>query len=812
MSLKARHINEFSYARLKGQGVPRAQSFSKSGIHKRLKAERGYSFDHFAREVLLHEKQSRQLVIYGSHSIVHVKGWLVDHKGNSVASKVFLRVDDVLFPVEYGSFRSDVANKLKNKDLAPCGFQVNIPGAIFVEAMGVSLIFKGADGQWQESQSLTVDLRPLDSKTIKEEEDAIGLCRELDFARKSRDLQALNMYGSLSWKITKPFRWTLDAMQLVAALFNRKKLKAATNEIKEKGIVGGVTAVLQNRKNFNHLNQDYKLYLRNHHLGPKELADLKEKSKQFKLQPKISILTPVHNVDRRWLNACVNSVLNQVYSNWELCLYDDSSSNAETLESLKSWESSDPRIKVRYGKENLHISGASNMCLEMATGEYVGLLDNDDELTQDALYEVVKAINANREVDFFFSDEDKLEMNGERTQPYFKPGFNEELFLSNNYLCHFSVIRKKLLDEVSGFRMGYEGSQDYDLFLRVYEKTDKIQHIPKVLYHWRKIPGSTAAVYDDKSYANTASIKALTDHLQRNGEAGEVANGLWPGSFRIKRELKNPKVSIIIPFKDHVQLLEQCLDSIWGKSTYDNYEIILINNNSEEKATERYLKEISDRCKVHDFPGEFNFSEINNFGVSKATGEYLILLNNDTEVIQRDWIEAMLEQAVRQEVGAVGAKLLYPDGKVQHAGVIFGLKGLANHAFLGKSDNDNLYYGNANVIRNYSAVSAACLMVSKKDFLEVGGMEKNLAVAYNDLDFCLKLKALGRRNVYTPFAKLVHKESKSRGYENSPEKRARLAKEEKWMLDKWGREILKDEYFNQNLDNSHMDFRPITHA
>lgn len=806
MSIQAKHINEFVDTRLHNQGIGKAIPVRRFGALRLVK--KGFSVDHFGREVQLHEKQGKQLVVYGSYPVIHVKGWLYDEENKQLAKDLKLRVGDLVFPLDYGSPRNDVADHLNNKQIIACGYQGNVPGVLFTEPKRVSLLFQNSEGKWRESDPMTIDLRPLNPAAIKEEEDVFGISRQLDFAIKSRDRQLLELQGSLSWQITKPLRWILDAIRGITSLFSRKKLEVAGREIKEKGLVGGVTSVVRNRLNFNYLNQDYKRYLEHNHLGAKELAELKEKADDLKYKPKISILTPVHNVERRWLNACINSVLNQVYANWELCLYDDSSSYDETVEALRSWENSDVRIKVAYGEENQHISGASNECLKMATGDYVGLLDHDDELTADALYQVVKEINEAPEVDFFFSDEDKMELNGERTEPYFKPGFNEDLFLSNNYLCHFSVIRKSLVDEVSGFRKGYEGSQDYDLFLRVYEKTDKIKHIPKVLYHWRKIPGSTAAVYNDKGYANAASLKALHDHLERKGEKGEVENGLWPGSFRIRREVDSkPLVSIIIPFKDQVGLLEKCLDSIWEKTSYPNYELILIDNNSSEKATLRYIKEIDKKCQLYSFEEDFNFAAINNLGAEKAKGEYLLLLNNDTEITQEDWIEAMLEQASRKEVGAVGAKLLYPDGNVQHAGVIFGLKGFANHAFLGRSDKDNVYYGNANVVRNYVAVSAACLIVSKKKFNEVAGMDQQLAVAYNDLDFCLKLREKGYRNVYTPFAKLIHKESKSRGYENNPEKRARLAKEEKYMLKKWGEEVLNDEYFNDNLDPQSLDFR-----
>jgi len=557
--------------------------------------------------------------------------------------------------------------------------------------------------------------------------------------------------------------------------------------------------------------KNYPQFLQAHKLTKTDINKIIAECKNFEYKPKISLITPVYNVEPKWLNKCITSVIAQYYQNWELCLYDDASTKSDTIKCLINWQKKDERIQIVFGKKNLNISGASNEAIKIASGEFAGLLDNDDELTPDALYEVVKVLNIDKTIDFLYSDEDKLEMDGTFSGPYFKSDFNLDLFLSNNYLCHFSVIRKTIGDKVGWFRIGFEGSQDYDLFLRIIDHTRNIYHIPKVLYHWRKIPGSTASVYSNKSSANITSINALTEYIKRNNIKGKVFNGQWPGAFRIKRTIVNKSlVSIIILFKDKVELLRKCVYSILNKTDYKNFEIILISNNSIKKKTFDFVEELvknNNNIRFFEYNVPFNFSKINNWAVEQAKGEYILLLNNDTEVITNEWISAMVEQCQRKEVGAVGARLLFPNNTIQHAGIILGVGGIANNAFWRKHSNDNSYWGNINIIRNYSACSAACLLVKRELYRKVGGLnEEYLKVAYNDIDLSLKIRKQGYLIVYTPFASLYHYESATRGHEISKGKSKRLEKESQYMISQWGELINNDPYYNPNLTKEKMDF------
>jgi len=556
------------------------------------------------------------------------------------------------------------------------------------------------------------------------------------------------------------------------------------------------------------LNEQYAFWMKQHELKDADRDRIRSEVEAFAYQPTVSIVVPVYNVAPKWLDKCFQSVMDQLYSKWELCVYDDASTDQKTLQTLRRWEGKDERIKIRFGSENRHISAASNAALELATGEFVGLLDNDDELTEDALYEVVKVLNEDRSLDMIYSDEDKLELDGRRVDPHFKPDWSPETFESMMYSCHFGVYRRSLVEEIGGFREGYEGSQDYDLVLRLTEKTDRIHHISKILYHWRKIPGSTAATTDAKGYAYQAAENALLDRLIRQNNAGRVHQSLWTGSYRVQRELDHhPLVSIIIPFRDQPDYLRRCLESL-QKSTYQHYEVMLVSNQSQNPETfelVEHFRQNDHRIRFGKYDDPFNFSAINNWAAQKAKGEYLLFLNNDTEVISPDWIESMLEMAMRPGIGAVGAKLLYPNNTIQHAGVILGINGVANHAFRHMPADWHGYFGYANVVRNYSAVTAACLMISKQHFDQVGGFdEEHLAVAYNDVDLCLKLLKKGYRNVYTPFAQLYHHESISRGQDSSGDQR--FDDEATYMKDRWGEWIENDPYYNPHLTRQKEDF------
>ena len=549
------------------------------------------------------------------------------------------------------------------------------------------------------------------------------------------------------------------------------------------------------------------------YLNRKGYKGIKKIISNFKYNPKISIIVPVYNVSKIWLEKCIDSVINQYYTNWELCLQDDASTKEETLKCLKSYENKDRRIKIGYSKKNQNISLASNEALKLATGDYIGLLDNDDEITPDALYEVVKILNKNKESDFIYSDEDKIDMNGVYCDPHFKSDYNSDLLLSQNYICHFSVIRKELIEKIGGFRASYEGSQDHDLFLRLVEKTKKIYHIPKVLYHWRKIPGSTAAEYGSKNYAWERGRKAVEDALERTNIDGKAELGEFPGSYHLVRNLKNePLISIIIPFKDYPELLDYSIGSVLKKSTYKNFEIIGISNNSEQKETFKkieYYKKLDSRVHFYEYNVPFNYSKINNFAAKKSRGEHLVLMNNDIKVITSDWIEQLLQHSQRKEVGAVGAKLYYPDDTVQHAGVIIKLGGIAGHSHKFFRRESPGYFGRLKVIHDVSAVTAALLMVKKEIYNQMNGLDENLEVAFNDVDFCLRLREQGYLNVFTPYCEMYHYESKSRGNEDTKEKMERFKKEINYIKKKHRKIFLEfacDPYYNPNLTINRRDF------
>ncbi|MCB1821171.1 MAG: glycosyltransferase family 2 protein, partial [Candidatus Competibacteraceae bacterium] len=530
-------------------------------------------------------------------------------------------------------------------------------------------------------------------------------------------------------------------------------------------------------------------------------------------QPLISIITPVYNVEPRWLEAAIESVQQQLYPRWELCIADDGSTRPETTALLR--QIIDPRIKIKLLDANQGIAGASNAALALTTGDYVAFLDHDDELTPDALYHVVKAINAH-DPDLIYSDEDKLSLEGYYLEPHFKPDYSPDLILSTNYICHLGVYRKTLLDKAAAggsyLREGFEGSQDHDLVLRTLDHTDRVHHIPRVLYHWRMIRGSTAACYDSKNHAWEAGQRAVSDTLKRRGIAGETLLGQYPGTYRVKRTIQGqPLISVLIPFHDQPDLLRLCLDSILEKTTYPHFEVLGISNNSVEPETQALMAHYTAgdqriRFLRHDIP--FNYAAINNFAATHATGEHLLLLNNDMTVITPDWLEALLEHSQRPEVGAVGAKLYYPDDTVQHGGVIIGIGGIAGHAHKHFAAHNPGYFARLHLIQNLSAVTAACLMVKKSLYQTINGMDdKHLAVAFNDVDFCLRLREKGYLNVFTPYCELYHHESRTRGHEDTPQKKQRFIEEIAYMQKRHAAILLNgDPYYNANLPLDRDDF------
>ncbi|CAD5961560.1 hypothetical protein PCC9214_03222 [Planktothrix tepida] len=521
---------------------------------------------------------------------------------------------------------------------------------------------------------------------------------------------------------------------------------------------------------------------------------------------------PVYNPPEIFLREAIESVLNQSYPHWEFCIADDASPSLHIKHILEEYQQQDSRIKVIFRTQNGHISATSNSALELATGEFIGLLDHDDVLTPDALYEVVSLLNQNPAADMIYSDEDKLNEKGELTGHFFKPDWCPDSFLSRMYTCHFGVYRRSIIQEIGGFRIGYEGSQDYDLVLRFTEKTDKIFHIPKILYHWRIHNSSAAGGTEAKPYAYEAAKRALQDAIDRRGEPGIVKDvSIYLGHYLVRYKILDYKrVSIIIPTRDLGEILNRCLESIFTLSIYPDYEVIVIDNGSTEEETQEILEKWQEkeptRFRYYALDIPFNFSKINNYAVRQATGDYLLLLNNDTEVIHPDWIDAMVEQAQRRSIGAVGALLRYPDKIVQHAGVVVGIGHFAAHSHRMASETDPGYYGQVISISNYSAVTAACLMCRREVFEQVGGFDEQLAVAYNDVDFCLKLVEQGYRNIYLPHVVLYHYESKSRGYDTTPDKLERFMQEVTIMRQRWQHYVDYDPCYNPNLTLSSSNY------
>ncbi len=544
----------------------------------------------------------------------------------------------------------------------------------------------------------------------------------------------------------------------------------------------------------------YQRWIERHRSTRQGVANVKATIEAFSYTPVISVVTPVYDTEEIWLRKAIESVRAQIYPHWELCLVNDGSTKPHVREILDQYVAAEPRVRVEHLPGNQGIAGASTHGLRLATGDFVALLDHDDELPPEALFEVVKRLNEDPNLDLIYTDEDKLEPGGQRVEPTFKPDWSPDLLLSMNYITHLAVFRRSLLGEIGGFRLGFDGSQDYDLLLRFTERTQRIAHVPKVLYHWRKIRGSAAASPAAKPFAYEAGRRAIEEAVRRRGYEGVVKN-TRPGQYTLRYRLRRtPLVSIIIPTRDRWTLLRECLRSIEEKTSYTPYEILVINNDSSEPVTARGLEGVGHKWRVLDYPGPFNFSAINNLGAAHARGDVLVFLNNDTQVIEPDWLTAMLEQAQRPEVGAVGARLHYPDGRIQHAGVVLGVGGVADHAFKGLPGDAFTYFALGSVVRNCSAVTAACMMMPRRVFEEVKGFDERLAVALNDVDLCLRLRQRGYLIVYTPFALLYHHESGTRGRLFPP-------KEEELVWSLWGDVIRRgDPYYNPNLTLSRTDW------
>lgn len=566
--------------------------------------------------------------------------------------------------------------------------------------------------------------------------------------------------------------------------------------------------------------QSYSAWVADHDtLTPQDRRDIQAHIDQMSYRPLISVVMPAYNTEPRFLEEAIQSVRDQLYPYWELCIADDASPKPEVWALLQAAAAKDKRIKVMRRETNGHISAASNSALTLATGEFVALMDHDDLLPAHALYEVAAELQDHPDADLIYSDEDKVDENGVRFEAYFKTGWNPELMLSQNMVSHLGVYRRALIEQVGGFRESVEGSQDYDLVLRVAEATQpaRIRHIPAILYHWRQQSGPGSFSETNLEACGAAALIAVREHLQRTGQTLAVAERRpdAPAWLSIVRTppVPRPLVSVLIPTRDKADLLAKCLSGVLNHTTYDNLEVLIIDNDSVAPETKALFTSLSgdSRVRIIPAPGPFNYSAINNRAVAEARGEILLLLNNDIVVQEPDWLDHMVAQAVRPEVGAVGARLLYADGRVQHGGVILGVGGqppVAGNLYAGASAEDNGYYNHLRLARNLSAVTAACLAMRKSVFEEIGGFDaEHLAVAFNDVDLCLKIREAGYQIIWTPLAELVHLESASRGSDSAPANIDRFAGEVAYMRKRWGEVLDRDPYYGPNFDRLSGDYR-----
>mgnify|MGYP005773287807 FL=1 len=592
-------------------------------------------------------------------------------------------------------------------------------------------------------------------------------------------------------------------MQKIRDLMNMETVHVAMDFWKENGLRA---LILKSKHKIQGLDNDYD-YGEWYELTKPSKEELeRQRNTHFDYEPRLSIVIPVYKTPERYLQEMLDSIVNQTYSKWEVCIADGSPRGESRERLIKRYADRDTRFKYVILGENKGISGNTNAAMDMAQGDFLVLADHDDTLTPDALFECVKAMNEDPLYDVIYSDEDKLDMDGQALfDPHFKPDFNPDLLTSVNYICHLFVVNRNLVEVIGGFRQEFDGAQDYDFIFRCTEQARKVHHIPKVLYHWRCHMNSTASNPESKMYAFEAGARVIKAHYDRMGIAVDsVEKGVDYGIYHTRFHLdEEPLVSVIIPNKDHRADLDLCLTSLLDKGTYRNLEVIVVENNSTEPETFDYYEELQEKRKnvrVVTWKREFNFSAINNYGVTFAHGEYLLFLNNDVEVIEPDVIREMLGYARRDDVGIVGARLLYQDDTIQHAGVVIGFGGIAGHTFIGLHQAENSYFHRAMCAQDYSAVTAACMVSKRSLFDQVGGFREELAVAFNDIDYCLKIRSLGKKVVYNPYALLYHYESKSRGLEDTPEKVERFNREVARFIGYWPEIVINgDPYYNPNL-------------
>lgn len=641
--------------------------------------------------------------------------------------------------------------------------------------------------------------------------------REQRIGSLLHELQALRQ--STSWRVTAPLRWMAHQVKRINHFLTiapsvirqgggmRSTLIKSIRILRNEGIIGIRRRLSQGARN------DYQEWIKRYDmLDDATRQRMRDNIKSFTRAPKISVLMPVYDPPLQMLDEAINSVRTQLYPEWELCIADDASKNPSVRKLIETHAAQDKRIKVAYRESNGHISATSNTALAMATGEFVALLDHDDLLSEHALFWVAETINRHPDAGLVYSDEDKVNESGLRFDPYFKCDWNYDLFLSQNMICHLGVYQTQLLRQIGGFREGLEGSQDYDLALRCIEQLDasQILHIPRVLYHWRTHADSTALFVQAKPYAYQTAEHALNDHLARKDVSAWVERRPKDSFYRVRYALPErvPLVTLIIPTRNSLQLIRQCLSSILEKTDYPNYEILVVDNGSDDPQTLAYFDTVKNdpRLRILRDDRPFNYSALNNRAVQVARGELVGLINNDIEVISREWLTEMVSIALQPGVGAVGARLWYPDNTLQHGGVIL-VRGVAGHSHKHLPKGHPGYFARAMLQQTFSAVSAACLVVRRSIFLEVRGLEEeNLKVAFNDVDFCLRVREAGYRNVWTPYAELYHHESASRGYEDTPEKQARFAGEVRYMQERWGSLLFNDPAYSPNLTLDHEDF------
>ncbi|MEW8644976.1 MAG: glycosyltransferase [Candidatus Thiodiazotropha endolucinida] len=663
---------------------------------------------------------------------------------------------------------------------------------------------------------LQSQLQMMDRSNRSMNHDLFWLKNDLKHTKK--DLRAV--VNSRGWRVymalTKPLRLM---RRFAPELKKLRKEPSLIGDWSREAVrlwkLGGLQAIREQLNTESSPTYDYSLWIRDVEPVGVPTLEMVEQLNEHPDRPFISIVMPVYNVDEYLLRAALDSVLAQSYEDWELCIADDASTRPHIKRVLDEYMRRYKRIKVIYREENGHISNATNSAFSMASGDYIALMDHDDQLADFALYFVAQEIILNPHAEIVYSDEDKLNNEEVRFDHYFKPDFNPDLMRSHNMICHFGVYKRSLVEKVGGMREGFEGAQDYDLALRCLREIDprkQVRHIPWILYHWRAIPESTASGGEAKSYAMDAALRAVKDDLEIRGLKADVTESEYiDGMIRVRYQLPDsqPLVSIIIPTRNGVQLLRQCIESIRDRSDYKSIEFIIVDNQSDDQATLTYLTELDrqDATKVLHYDHPFNFSAINNFAVEHASGELLCFMNDDIEVISPNWLGEMVSHGVRPEIGAVGARLWYPDDRLQHGGVVLGLGGVAGHAMKYSSKDNKGYMGRSVLIQNYTAVTAACLLLRREVFDAVGGFDsEHLAVAFNDVDLCIRIYQAGYYNLWTPYAELYHHESASRGAEDTPEKQLRFSGEAEYMLEKYGPLLQRDPAYNPNLTRIAEDF------